>query len=271
MPKIEPKNKSVSDLTGIHLYHAGWSNCSMRVRMVLEEKGLEWSSHHLDTRAGEHITPDYFAIHPKGLVPTLVHNGDVWIESNDIICYLDDAYPDPVLTPDDDAGRELQQHWMALAAKIHVSAVKTYVYCARPKSKRNIPPQDSARYRQLQSDAELLEFHERNASGAGLSRKDCENAERLLHEAFTDLDAHLGDSRWLAGSRFSLADITWVPLQFTLQRAGFPFERHPNVNAWATAIAARPSFSNAVLRWFDGPPAVGDATRLSETKPERRI
>ena len=256
MPKIEPKNKSVCSLAGIHLYHAGWSNCSMRVRMVLEEKGLEWTSHHLNTRAGEHITPEYFGIHPKGLVPALVHDGEVWIESNDIICYLDDVYPDPGLTPDNDGGKALLMHWMTLASDIHVSAVKTYIYSARPKRKRGSPPQDSAHYRQLQSDAELLEFHERNANGTGLSNHDRKNAERQLHEAFRELDAHLGDARWLAGQRFSLADITWVPLHFTLERVGFPFEGYTSVRNWVTAIMARPSFGNAVLRWFDGPPEV---------------
>ena len=90
MPRVETKNEVARALTGFHLYHAGWSNCSMRVRMVLEEKGQEWISHHFDTRKGEHISPEYFGIHPKGLVPALVHDGEVWIESNDIIDYLDD-------------------------------------------------------------------------------------------------------------------------------------------------------------------------------------
>ena len=90
MPKVEPENDAVRALTGFHLYHAGWSNCSMRVRMVLEEKGQEWTSHHLDIRKGEHISAEYFGIHPKGLVPALVHDGEVWIESNDIIEYLDE-------------------------------------------------------------------------------------------------------------------------------------------------------------------------------------
>ncbi len=82
MPKIEPKNKSVCTLTGFHLYHAGWSNCSMRVRMVLEEKGLNWTSHHLDTRVGEHIAPEYFGIHAKGLVPAVVHDAVKWLAGN---------------------------------------------------------------------------------------------------------------------------------------------------------------------------------------------
>ena len=95
---VNPTNKSVTELTGLHLYHADMSNCSMRVRMVLKEKNLPWISHHLDLRK-EAVTPEYFGIHPQGLVPTLVHDGVVHIESNDIIEYLDATFPEPPLQP----------------------------------------------------------------------------------------------------------------------------------------------------------------------------
>jgi hypothetical protein len=94
---VTPTNNSVTELTGLHLYHADMSNCSMRVRMVLKEKNLPWTSHHLDLRKKEAVTPEYFGIHPQGLVPTLVHDGVVHIESNDIIEYLDATFPDPPL------------------------------------------------------------------------------------------------------------------------------------------------------------------------------
>ena len=96
---VTPTNNSVTALEGLHLFHADISNCSMRVRMVLAEKELPWTSHHLDLRKKETVTPEYFGIHPKGLVPTLVHNGVVHIESNEIIEYLDETYPDPPLQP----------------------------------------------------------------------------------------------------------------------------------------------------------------------------
>ena len=253
MPKITPRNDAVRKLKGLHLYHAGWSNCSMRVRMVLEEKELPWMSHHLNTRTGEHITPEYFGINPNGLVPALVHDGDVWIESCDIIHYLDDVYPEPRLTPDDDKQLSKLLDWMNLASAIHVKAVKTYMYAARPGARRRKTPAELERYHRLQTNEELLAFHARNSSIDGISAVDRSNAEYLLHEAFAKLDACLGEQRWLAGDDFTLADITWVPLHYTLERAGLLFARHANVMTWASAIAARPSFQRAVVEWFDGP------------------
>ena len=48
MGVITPTNKEVVDFKGLHLFHAGVSNCSMRVRLTLEEKKLPWTSHHVD-------------------------------------------------------------------------------------------------------------------------------------------------------------------------------------------------------------------------------
>jgi glutathione S-transferase len=222
--------------------------------MTLEEKALPWTSHHLDTRTGEHITPEYFGINPNGLVPTLVHNGDVWIESSDIIRYLDECYPDPRLTPCDAAGLEKLSEWTNLASAIHVTAVKTYIYSSRPKNKRRKTAAELEKYRKLQTNKELLAFHTRSSSEEGLTEGDRRNAEQLLHKVFAQLDTYLRDYRWLAGDNFSLADITWVPLHYTLERAGFSFDPYGNVMIWARAVAARPSFQNAVVKWFDGPP-----------------
>ncbi|MYA89228.1 MAG: hypothetical protein F4X97_12415 [Boseongicola sp. SB0662_bin_57] len=97
MAIVAPINKSVEKFEGIHLYHGDISNCSMRVRMTLIEKGLDWTSHHLDLRNEENISEDHFGINPNGLVPTLVHDGVVHIESNDIIDRLDRAFPEPSL------------------------------------------------------------------------------------------------------------------------------------------------------------------------------
>ena len=88
MVVVVPKDTSVSELSGLHLYHGAISNCSMRVRMTLIEKGLDWTSHHLDLKKKENISDAYFAINPNGLVPTLIDDGVVHIESNDIIDYL---------------------------------------------------------------------------------------------------------------------------------------------------------------------------------------
>ena len=137
MAIVEPTNKTVKDFEGLHLYHGNISNCSMRVRMTLEEKELNWVSHHIDLKKKENITDEYFGINPNGLVPTLVHDGVVHIESNDIIDYLDTTFPDPPLRSAENEAEMLQ--WLKLSAELHVPAIKPYVYAKKmaPKLKKS--------------------------------------------------------------------------------------------------------------------------------------
>ena len=99
MPQIETKNEKVQKLAGLHLYHDPLSSCAIRVRMVLAEKKLLWQSHVIDLAKMEHATPEYQSINPNGLVPTLIHDGRTYIESIDIIQYLDGLAAMPPLSP----------------------------------------------------------------------------------------------------------------------------------------------------------------------------
>jgi hypothetical protein len=61
--------------------------------MVLAEKGLGWTSHHVDLDKGEHGRTRIWRINPNGVVPALVHDGAIIIESSDIMEYLDEQFP----------------------------------------------------------------------------------------------------------------------------------------------------------------------------------
>jgi glutathione S-transferase len=71
------------------------------VRAVLLEKGLEWTTRIVDLTRMEQKRPEYLALNPNGVVPTLVHGERVIYESNVITEYLDDVFPTPRLYPRD--------------------------------------------------------------------------------------------------------------------------------------------------------------------------
>ena len=85
MTIVVPTNESVLELKGIHLYHADRSNCAARARLLLEEKDSAWISHRIDLDKKENISEEFFGINPKGVVPTLVHDGTVMTKANDIL------------------------------------------------------------------------------------------------------------------------------------------------------------------------------------------
>ena len=247
MAVIVPTDKSVEKFDGIHLYHGDISNCSMRVRMTLVEKGLPWISHHLDLKLKENISDAYFGINPNGLVPTLIDNGVVHIESNDIIDYLDETYPEPSLRTESDEDGMLE--WLRLAASIHVPAVKPYVYATRMQKKLKKTAEEQEKYDELQKNEELKEFHARHAGGSALGEADIARANEILEECFVKLENALEDREWMMGDRFTLADISWIPTHFVLIGCGYPFEKYPNVSRWAAALEDRESYREGILKW----------------------
>ena len=83
----------------LELYHNVNSVCAQKVRIVLAEKNVPWTNHHLSLARGEQLTPEFKKMNPRGVVPVLVHDGNVIVESSVICSYLDEVFPNPPLTP----------------------------------------------------------------------------------------------------------------------------------------------------------------------------
>ncbi len=83
----------------LELYHNNISVCAQKVRVVLAEKNLPWTSHHLSLAKGDQLTAEFKKLNPRGVVPVLVHDGNVIVESSVICAYLDETFPSPSLMP----------------------------------------------------------------------------------------------------------------------------------------------------------------------------
>ena len=97
----------------IELYWGSGSPFVWRVMLTLEVKGLAYESKLLEFSKGEHKTPAYLRLNPRGKVPTLKDGDFVLYESLAIMSYLDRKYPEPPLfgkTPE-----EAGLIWRALA------------------------------------------------------------------------------------------------------------------------------------------------------------
>src|SRR6266436_1831399 len=81
------------------LYGYFRSSAAFRVRIALNLKKLNYEAAAIHLRRNDQTKPDYLAVNPQGLVPTLDDGGRTLIQSLAIIEYLDDTYPDPPLLP----------------------------------------------------------------------------------------------------------------------------------------------------------------------------
>src|ERR1022692_3665272 len=95
------------------LYNFFRSGTSHRLRIALRLKGLEVEYVPVDLRTQQHLRDEYKSLNPQGLVPALIHDGQVLIQSPAIIEWLEERYPTPALLP---AESDDRAHVRALAA-----------------------------------------------------------------------------------------------------------------------------------------------------------
>src|SRR5712692_11566500 len=89
----------------IKLYTFPQSSNSLKVRIALIEKGLEFERIQIDLTKKEQKNPEYLKINPFGQVPALDDEGFIVYDSTMINEYLEDEYPYPALLPKDSDGR----------------------------------------------------------------------------------------------------------------------------------------------------------------------
>jgi maleylpyruvate isomerase len=102
--------------------HGFWrSSTSFRVRVALDLKGIDYTQKTYRLREGDQRHPDYLAVNPQGLVPSLVTpNGLVLTQSLAIMEWLDETFPEPALLPTDANGRaRVRALAQAVALDIH--------------------------------------------------------------------------------------------------------------------------------------------------------
>jgi glutathione S-transferase len=262
------KTREVRDWKGVHILHYSGSSCSQKLRIFLNLKGIAWQSHPIDLHANENFRPWFLGINPRGLVPVLVHDGKVHIESNDIIEYLERAFPTPKLIP---AGHEnevaaLLKHEDDLHLDLRTLSFR-FVFAPPGPPK----PADA-----LQSYAEhgtgtvqgvkdrdkqiQIEFWQRAAREGFTDERARASAQKFRAE-FEVLDRTLAQKPYLMGAELSVLDIAWFIYAYRLSLAGYPLERlHPRVHAWFEKLAARPEFAKEVAM----PPEAH--TRLEATR-----
>ena len=251
---VEPTNRKVLALKGLHLYHAGRSNCSGRVRLLLEEKNLPWESHEIRLDRKENVTEEYFGINPKGVVPSLVHDGKVITESNDILVYLEGEFPDPGFRDVADDEQPEIDRWLKLSADSHMPGIKTIQYYKRNPKAMQKTEEEVVLYRKLQSDPAYLEFHGKHEPGRSFSDEDAEGATNLMDRIFVEMEQVLSERQWLVGDTYTLADISWAPSITTLlaedhKLGAFDFDPYPNLLAWYDRVIKRPAYQTAVFDW----------------------
>jgi glutathione S-transferase len=253
MTIIDDAPEPYASLQGLHVYHAGMSNCSQRVRIAVEEKGIAWTSHVVDITTNQHLSEEYQRLHPGGVVPAVVHDGRIILNSNAIIRYIDETFEGPALldvSPSQLAQVErLLEMSDALQASLRLLSF-THLFAERLTK----TPEELEEYDRRQRNKQLVEWHRRFSSG-GFTPADLDAAVQEYVADLRELDTVLSGEAWLTGPDFGVADISWM---VNVRRAELIESRKPgllelasfrNLAAWYDAVRERPSYRKGLVDW----------------------
>lgn len=205
------------------LFDAGWAPSPRRVRIYLREKGLEIDRVVIDLRGGEHLQPDYLKINPRGQLPALLLDDGTLIDDSVAICrYFEWLHPDPPLFGHDAREGALIEAWLR---RIEEDCYAATVSAFRNGSGAFV---DRALPGEWPPIPQIPALAERG---------------RMMWAAFADVfDRHLHAHRYVAGDRFSFADIAaLVAIDFGIAtKLPDPRDR-PAIARWHGLVSARPS------------------------------
>lgn len=184
-----------------------------KVSILLEECGLDYRAHPIDIGAGDQFSPEFLAISPNNKIPAIVdHDGPgggdyALFESGAILLYL--AEKTGMFWPQSHPAKWDTVQWLMWQMGGFG------------------PMLGQAHHFRVYAPEKIAYAVDRYTNEAG----------RL----YNVLDRRLGESEWLGGDTYSIADIATFPWSRSIERQGQSLDDFPNFRRWFQAIDARPA------------------------------
>lgn len=245
------KTREILEWKGIHLLNYQFSACSMKTRIYLNLKNIPFKSHQINLSTGENFSEWFQGINPRSLVPVLIHDGDVHIESNDILQYLEGCFENNPLIPADKKMKvsELLSFEDNLHIDIRNITFRFMVPKLLNKGKKAKPKSNDKAT--LNGEADPLDDVNRNFwkeyEKFGIKDEDVTESLSKMNSALKNIDSILNGNEYILGSNLSVIDIAWFIYVTRIQHANYPLQdRHPNVYEWYKRLYKNKKFKDEV-------------------------
>jgi len=204
-------------MTNMTLYFAP-DTCARVPLIALEEIGHRYSLEVVAFMKGQHRSPEYLALNPKGKVPTLVVDGEVLTENVAILSWLSERFPQANLLPEVEDGFAKARQLSDLA------------FCAS-----GLHP--------LVTRLRIPQFFCDTREGA---TRVFEMAEVAMRPNFAFIDQRLASNHWWYGERWSIVDayINWV--WFRVTGTSFDGSAYSHLARHDAELRQRPAVARAI-------------------------
>jgi glutathione S-transferase len=193
------------------------STCTRKVLMTLAETKTPYELTLVDFAKGEHKQQPHLSRQPFGQIPAIEDDGFAFYESRAICRYINERVGGD-LVPADIKGRALMEQWISVETSNFTPHMMKFIY-------HHV-------FQRAQEPAVL------------------EAATKSLETALGVMEAGLAKSPFLAGAKFTLADVVFMPYveygMATPVKALLP--KYPHVSAWWSKVSERPTWQKAVGR-----------------------
>lgn len=191
----------------LKLYDMELSGNCYKVRLLCGLLGLECENVAVNLFKGEHKTPAFLQLNPRGQVPVLDDGGTVVWDSMAILVYLARKYGGENWLPGDAEALAEVMQWLAL------------------------------------SENEILYGLARARAVKVFKRPwDLAQSQELGKAGLAVLETRLAGNAWLAGKGPTIADIACYPYVALAPEGGVPLDDYPQVRQWIARIQALPGY-----------------------------
>ncbi|XP_030545246.1 glutathione S-transferase TCHQD [Rhodamnia argentea] len=242
----------------MQLYHHPYSLDSQKVRLALEEKGIDYTSFHVNPITGKNLRPSFFRMNPTARLPVFQNGSHVIFDTIEIIQYIErialvSVGSDGIAFSSDEVIKWMHkiQEWnpkfftLSHVPEKYRQAVSKFlrrVLIARMAESHDLA---SSYHRKLKEAYDT----EEKLRDPDVVRRSKEHLIRLLDE----IEDKLNETAYIAGEEFSMADVMLMPVLARLALLNLEDEyinSRPNMAKYWSLVQQRPSYKKVIGRYF---------------------
>ncbi|XP_048226925.1 glutathione S-transferase TCHQD isoform X2 [Ricinus communis] len=241
-------------------YHHPYSLDSQKVRLALEEKGIDYTSHRINPITGKNMDASFFRINPRAKLPVFQNGTHIIFDTIEIIQYIERiAVVSAGADESSFSSREVVE-WMH---KIQEWNPKFFTLSHIPEKYRRTVSKFIRRVviARMAESPDLASAYHRKLKEAYETEDKLKNSEVLkrskehLIRILDEVETKLHETAYLSGEEFSMADAMLIPVLARLVLLNLEDEyisSRPNIAEYWVLVQQRPSYRKVIGKYFNG-------------------